>query len=160
MGEAADYDAVTHRLVVVAAPKDKDEPDNAREERQLQYLRAGTRRLFQPQSADRLGADRRRKGGCAELLADLPTTPANATRTSAPSPIASRNMVLRADRRGRGQEARSVCAGGRVRAQIRQGHPHRLAVLGAGVMKFFRRNRATIRPTARHEGSFSFCFPA
>ena len=88
------YDAATHRLVWSLLAKDKDEPDNAREEHQLQYLRAGTGRLFQPQSAVRIRnaspATRRWPMSCSAIS---PTTPASATRTSAPLPIASRNMA-------------------------------------------------------------------
>ena len=150
------YDAATHRLVWSLLAKDKDEADNAREEHQLQYLRAGAGRLFQPQSAVELGTHRRRQGGGPWA--------ARRSRLQCRQALRGLQRLYRSDRgiwsdgagrRRCGQEARSVCNRDRVRVSSSpRSSSSAWRCWARAWCSSSVANRAAIRPTARHEGAF------
>jgi len=87
------YDAATHRLVWSLLAKDKDEPDNAAKSINYNTYALGRDGYFSLNllsNSERIAATRRWPIGCSAIS---PTMPASATRTSAPLPIASRNMA-------------------------------------------------------------------
>ena len=93
MGQPPSYDASTHRLVWSLLAKDKGEADTAPKSINYNTYALGRDGYFSLNllsDSERIAGERRSPMNCSAIS---PIMPASATRTSAPLPIASRNMA-------------------------------------------------------------------
>jgi uncharacterized membrane-anchored protein len=131
------YDAATHRLVWSLLAKDKGESDNAAKSINYNTYALGRDGYFSLNllsNSERIAGD---KAVAHELLGGLAYNAGKRLRGLQCQYRSHRRIwSYGAGWRRCGQEARSVCARGRVCAQIRQGHPGRFGGRGRGRDEF------------------------